>query len=240
VRKVGHLAALLGLLGALVVPAGVRAGTRVVDEVVAAVGHSAVLESDLVLARIVHLVPLSGLSPEEARRALFEGRIRLEVQYRDLEASGIVYRLKIDRESVAREFERRAGGEQELRRALEIAGLSMEDVRELALQVGAVNAYVNQRLRPRVRVSLQELRTAYQESLALEITARGGTPPPFEEVREQLHTLLVERKLNGEIERWIREARSRLEVTILVPPEELPLVERAKGPSPAPSPTVPR
>ncbi len=209
------------VLAGLALCAATAAGTELVDRIVAAVGRSAILESDLVLARIVHLVPVEGLSPEEARRAIFEGRLRLEIQYRDLEASGVVYRLKVDREAVERDLERRAGGGEKLRAALEGAGLGMEDLRELALEVGAVNAYVDQRLRPRVRVSFQELRTAYQETLVLEITARGEKPPPLEEVRDQLHSLLVERKLNGEIEKWIGEARSRLDVTILVPPEKL-------------------
>jgi len=230
VRVLWHLEVFWGLVMAVMLCVTAGAAAELVDEVVAAVGHSAILESDLELARIVHLVPVGGLSPEEARRAVFEGRLRLEIQYRDLEASGIVYRLKIDREAVVRELERRAGGEKELRAGLEEVGLEMEDVRELALRVGAVNAYVNQRLRPRVRLSLQELRTAYQESLALEITARGGTPPPFEEVRDQLHTLLVEKKLNGEIERWIHEARARLEVTILVPPERVLTVRGSDAP----------
>jgi len=202
-----------------------------VDRVVASVGRSAILESDLVLARIVHLVPVSRLSPAEARRAIFEGRVRLEIQYRDLEASGIVYRLKIDREAVVRELESRAGGAAALRSSLEVAGLGMEDLQELALRVGAVNAYVNQRLRPRVRVTLQELKTAYQESLVLEIVSRGGTPPSFEDVRDQLRTLLVERKLNREIEKWIQEARTRLEVTILAPPMA-PLDVAAPDPPP--------
>ena len=205
---------------ALLCPASVTA-MELVDEVVATVGSSAVLESDLELARIVHLVPVEHLGPAEACREIFEGRLRLEIQFRDLEASGIVYRLKIDRKAVVRELESRAGGAERLGTELEAAGLGMEDVRELALEVAAVNAYVNQRLRPRVRVSLREMRTAYEESLALEITARGGEPPPFETVRDQLHTLLVERKLNDEIRRWIRDARSRLQVTILVSPDQL-------------------
>jgi len=209
------------LLIAAVFCVGAGGASELVDQVVATVGSSPILKSDLDLARIVRLTPVSGLKPAEACRAIFEGRLRLEIQYRDLEASGIVYRLKVDREAVVRELERRNGGQAKLQSELEAAGLSLQDVRELAVRVAAVNAYVNQRLRPRVRVSLQELRTAYQESLVLEIASRGAAPPPFDEVREQLHTLLVEKKLNAEIRTWIRDARSRLQVTILVSPEML-------------------
>ncbi len=183
-----------------------------VDEVVASVGVYPILESDLTLARLVHLIPGGA-----GRSAILEARVRLEVQYRDLEASGVLYRLDMDHRAVLEDLVRRAGGAENLRKALAAHGLTMEDVNELASRIAAVNAYVRQRLRPRVRVLPEELEKAYEETLALEITAQGGTPPPLDEVREQLHTILVERKLNREIARWIREAERRQEITILVP-----------------------
>ncbi len=196
--------------------AGERDGT-LVDEVVAAVGVYPILESDLTLARLVHLTPEQEGTPEEERSRILQARVRLEVQYRDLEASGVLYRLDIDRAAVVEDLERRAGGRHELEAALRSHGLTMEDVSELAYRIAAVNAYVRQRLRPRVRVQPDELHKAYEETLALEISSRGGTPPPLDEVRDQLHRILVERKLNHEIARWIQEAGRRQEVTILVP-----------------------
>ena len=53
--------------------------------------------------------------------------------------------------------------------------------------------------------------------MALELSARGSNPPPFEQIRDQIYALLVERKLNEEIERWLALARERLEVTVLRP-----------------------
>jgi len=188
-----------------------------VDEVVAAVGVYPILESDLTLSGLVHLIPEGEVDPTPRRARLLEARVRLEVQYRDLEASGVLYRLDIDRQAVVTDLVERAGGRAALDAALEAHGLSMEDVSELAYRIAAVNAYVRQRLRSRVRVQPDELQKAYEETLALEISARGGTPPPMEQVKDQLQRILVERKLNREIARWIEEAESRQEVTILVP-----------------------
>ena len=188
-----------------------------VDEVVAAVGVYPILESDLTLGRLVHLVPAENGSPQDERHRILEARVRLEVQYRDLEASGVLYRLDIDRGAVLDDLVERAGGAERLRSALDANGLTMEDVSELAYRIAAVNAYVRQRLRPRIRIQPEELQKAYEETLVLEISARGGTPPPLAEVKDQLQRILVERKLNDEIARWIREAESRQEITILVP-----------------------
>jgi hypothetical protein len=213
------------ILGASVVAAGGAAPEttgvsrpHIIDEIVATVGRTPILESDLTLARLVHLVPESGNGSSTAdRSSILEARIRLELQYRDLQESGTLYRLKIDQHQVLESLAERAGGREALMAALEGTGLAWDDVEDLALRIAAVNAYVQQRLRPRVKVSMEELQTAYQEAVALELAAQHAEPPPLDKIRGQLHRLLVERKLNGEIERWLREARERLEVTVLRP-----------------------
>jgi hypothetical protein len=192
--------------------------THVVDEIVATVGRTPILKSDLVLARLVHLVPDTGGETDEVNRSsILQARIHLELQYRDLEESGTLYRLKVQQHEVLENLVKRAGGRTALTTALTGTGLVWEDVEDLALRIAAVNAYVQQRLRPRVKVSPEELQTAYQEAVALELTAQNAEPPSLDAIHGQLHRLLVERKLNGEIERWLREARERLEVTVLRP-----------------------
>lgn len=199
-------------------PGNERPRPNVVDEIVATVGRTPILESDLTLARLVRLVPPNGSdtgAPD--RSSVLEARIRLELQYRDLQESGTLYRLQIDQRQVLENLTERAGGRAALTAALEGTGLTWDDVEDLALRIAAVNAYVQQRLRPRVKVSMEELQTAYQEAVALELAAQHAEPPPLDKIRSQLHRLLVEKKLNGEIDRWLREARERLEVTVLRP-----------------------
>lgn len=199
-------------------PPGDQPKPEVVDRVVAVVGRTPILESDVTLARLVDLVPVDPGTPEAERRSQeVAARVRLEVQYRDLEISGTVYRLQFDTDGTVGRLVKRAGGKAKLAPRLAAAGLSSEDVRDLAVRIAAVNAYVEQRLRPQVRVTLPEMRTAYQETLALQITAQGKEPPPFSAVRSQLHRVLAEQKLNDLIERWTHEARSRLDVIMLHP-----------------------
>jgi hypothetical protein len=96
---------------------------------------------------------------------------------------------------------------------LEARGLSPADLDELALRMAAVDAFVQQRLRTRIAVSMEEIEAAYQRLLVDEIAAGDGALPPLAEVREQLTTVVVERKLNEEIERWLERASARQEVT---------------------------
>jgi hypothetical protein len=188
-----------------------------VEEVVAVVDRTPLLRTDVDLAEILGLVERAPeLSDREYRSALLDARIRLEVQFRDLEASGVLYRLEIDVEAVRRALLDAAGGLEALRPALEASGISDADIDELALRVSAVNAYAEQRLRPRISVSMQEIEAAHGE-LVLELQSRGEPAPTLSTVQEQLHRLIAERKLNDEIERWLDRALVEREVTRFVP-----------------------
>jgi cation transport regulator ChaC len=199
------------LIALAVVPAS--AGTMV-EEVLAVVDRTPILKSDIELAM---LVGLSRVEPAESkaelRSRLLDLRIRLELQLRDLESTGVLYRIKIDQETSLARLLEQAGGEHQLRAHLPEHGLVWSDVEALALRMAVATAYVEQRLRPQVAVSLDELQQAYQRLVDEELAPQGVTAPPLATVRDQLHQLLVERKLNAEIERWIEQAGERLGVT---------------------------
>ncbi len=187
-----------------------------VEEVVAVVDRTPLLRSDIDLAELVVLVERpAGATDADYRSALLEARIQLEVQFRDLEASGVLYRLELDVPGARRSVMAAAGDIDSLMEALAAAGLGDADIDELALRVCASNAYTEQRLRPRVSVTLQEIETAYR-SLAVELESQGESAPPLTSVQDQLHQLIAERKLNEEIERWVTRAFDEREVTRFV------------------------
>lgn len=193
------------------------AAAQIVEEVVAVVDSTPILRSDIALSELVRLVnPVSSDSPDVLQSLLLDARIRLELQYRDLEDSGTLYRLDLDVDKGLELLVLRAGGEDALRARLPQHGLAWVDVEELALRIAAASAYADQRLRPRVSVSLQELQTAYQEVVVSQNEAQGLPAPPLTTVQDDLHKLLVERKLNEEIQQWLTAAGERHEVTRFV------------------------
>jgi hypothetical protein len=184
-----------------------------VEEVVAVVDRTPLLLSDIDLAELVVLIDRPvGATDTDYRSALLEARIQLEVQFRDLEASGVLYRLELDVAGVRRSVLSAAGDVDSILQELAAAGLGEADIDELALRVCASNAYAEQRLRPRISVTLQEIETAYR-SLAVELESQGENAPPLTSVQDQLHRLIAERKLNDEIERWATRALEEREVT---------------------------
>ena len=187
---------------------------EIVEEVLAVVGTTPILHSDVELAALLHVVePEPEESTQDYRSRLLEARIRLELAFRELEEGGLLYRLEVDPEAVREGLVARAGGRELVERELEARGLSPADLDELALRMAAVDAVVQQRLRTRIAVSMEEIEAAYQRLLVDEIAAGDAALPPLAEVREQLTTVLVERKLNEEIERWLERAGARQEVT---------------------------
>ena len=186
---------------------------RTVEEVLAVVGSTPILYSDVTLAALVHLVEPEPMQPlEDYRSRLLSARILLEVEFRDLEDSGLLYRLELDTPTYREALIARAGGEDALDASLQHEGLVWPDVDELVLRVAAVDAFVEQRLRPRISVTMEEIEAAYQELLVNEIAASDEPVPPLSTVRDHLHTLLVERKLNEEIASWLERAEEDQEV----------------------------
>lgn len=191
-----------------------QAGSTVVEEVLAVVGKTPILHSDVTLAALVRLLePQPSETPVDYRSRLLDARIRLEVEFRDLEESGLLFRLNLDTQTARNTLVVRGGGAETLENEFSKTGLSSPDLDELALRIAAVDAFVEQRLRPRVSVSMEEIEGEYQDLLVAEIATSDEPPPPITVVQDQLRALLVERKLNEEIEKWVDRAAERQEVT---------------------------
>jgi hypothetical protein len=207
----------MGLVIVLLALAAVSApadGPVIVEKVLAVVGTAPILTSDVTLAEHVGLLPRDpGESTASYRSRLLDARIRLELQYRDLETSGVLYRLHLETDVVLHELVTRAGGPEPLATALTAGGFTQEDLDQLALRLAAARAYTEERLRPTVSVTLEEIQQAYEHLVRDQLASSGASAPSLPEVQDRLRALLVERKLNDEIRRWLETARERLGVT---------------------------
>jgi hypothetical protein len=190
-----------------------------IEEVVAAVGNTPILSSDLSLAREVKLIERTPSETDsEFAERLLETRINLELQFRDLEDSGTLFRLDLDVARSRADLVDRSGGEATLISRLEAEGLTAEDLDELSLRMASATAYIEQRLRPRIRVTAEEIQATYRDVVVQEMEAVDHDPPPLEEIQENIRQLLVQRKLNDEIERWLSAAAEQHEVTLYYRP----------------------
>ena len=162
-----------------------------VEEVLAVVGSTPILLSDLELAALVHLVDVE---PEESASAyrlrLLDARIRLEIEFRDIEDGGLLFRLELDPQRARQMLIERGGGTARLDLEFDAKGLVTADLDELVLRVAAVDAFIQQRLRPRISVNMDEIEAAYQQLLVDEIATSDETVPPLAAVRDRLFPAL--------------------------------------------------
>ena len=86
------------------------------------------------------------------------------------------------------------------------------DLRSLVAEQLYLSAYLDSRFRPAVQVEPQAIDDYYATTLVPQTRSRGETPPPLESVRDNIRELLIQRGINEQADRWLKERRARLHV----------------------------
>lgn len=207
----------LALAIALALPGGSLGAQEeeLVDRVLAVVDEDPILASDV--ERTIAL-GLAEPRPQEDRRELeqrvLEGLIEQRLRFHEVDRFGFG---QVPVEEIAAQVElirSRFPSEEAFQQRLAELQLGEEDLAQLVARQMMILAYVDERLGARVFVSLEDIRAYYQQELVPAMEERGEAPPPIEEVREQIRTIVRERRLVEEIERWTRELYRNANVEI--------------------------
>jgi len=94
-----------------------------------------------------------------------------------------------------------------------LAGLTEPDVRRITADQLFLNSYLDSRFRPTVQVQEQEIQDFYKNALIPRAQARGTTPPTFDAARDFIQEALIQRGINEQADRWLKESHARLRVT---------------------------
>ncbi len=206
------------------------------DRVVAVVDEEAVLLSDIEQVIGLGLVTAEPGESAAALRArvldqLIDQRLRFQVVDRFA-----FERVSVDliEAQVARIAEQFPSREAFLRRLAEL-DLDEEELHQLVARQLMVLNYVEERLGARVFVSLDDIRTYYEEELAPRLRKAGQPVPALEDVREDIRALLKEKRLNQEIEDWTERLRREADIQVFLDEPVQPLpprVDRVAGSAP--------
>lgn len=208
------LAALVAAAGLIACLAGAPLGAAsLLDRVVATVDDDPILASELEPPIALGLVTAGpGESDVAVRRRVLDDLIDERLRYHEVSRFGgsSLPVEAIDAQVAA--IRQRFTDPADLAARLAAAGMSEEGLRQLVARQILILTYVEERLGPRVFVSIDEIRSHYQNTLEPELRASGQPVPPFEEVREQIRQLLKERRLDEEVVRWTEELRRAADV----------------------------
>lgn len=217
-----------GLLAVVTLTAGAAAGQEEpVDRVLAVVDEETILASDVEQVIALGLVERQGEESEEAfRQRALQELIEQKLRFHEIDRYGFT-ELPVQRvEEEFAEIRRRYTDDGAWQARLAELGLDDQGVKALVARQLLVFTYIEERLGPRVFVSLEEIREYYDTVLVPEMNRRSAAVPPIDEVREQIREVLRQQRLNEELERWTEELRRDADIADYsdVEHEELPPV----------------
>jgi parvulin-like peptidyl-prolyl isomerase len=92
------------------------------------------------------------------------------------------------------------------------AGLSVLDIRNMVATQLYLSNYLDSRFRSAVQIAPKEVEDFYQSAVVTRAKARNQAPPALDASREYIQEALVQRGINEQADRWLKESRARLRV----------------------------
>jgi parvulin-like peptidyl-prolyl isomerase len=197
------------LLIALLAAAPLTHGQEVIDRIVARVENDIILASEVrALSRYQQFVDGKAESDEQIlERLIDQWIVRNEADTArfahpsDAEVAHGVERLQASFAS-PEEYESRR----------KQAGVNDLDIRNMAASQLYLNNYLDSRFRPAVQIDAKEVEDFYQNAVVPRAKARNQAPPALDASREYIEEALVQRGINEQADRWLKESRARLRV----------------------------
>lgn len=94
--------------------------------------------------------------------------------------------------------------------------LSDADVRSLVAAQLYLTDYLDSRFRSSVQIDPKQIEEFYRTAVVARAKARKQKPPTLEASQEYIQQALVQREINEQTERWLKESHSRLHVEKLL------------------------
>lgn len=100
-------------------------------------------------------------------------------------------------------------------------GLLETDVADILAEQADVLRFIDARFRMSVRVTPEEVRQYYQQSYVPEFRKSGhSTPPPLEQVRAQIESVLFQQRVNDLFATWLKTLRGQANIRLLYKDED--------------------
>jgi len=92
------------------------------------------------------------------------------------------------------------------------SGLSDAEVRGIVASQLYLSSYLDSRFRPAVQVDSKAVEDFYENAVVPQAKARGQEPPTLDAARDFVQEALVQRGINEQAEKWLKESRARLHI----------------------------
>jgi parvulin-like peptidyl-prolyl isomerase len=199
--------------GFLLIAATLAAGQEVIDRIVARVDNDIILMSDVrALAKYQAFVDGKAEPDADILERLIdqyivrnEAKAALFPQPSDEDVKRSLERLKRSFSS-PEEFEERK----------KQSGLTDEDIDRMLRAQLYLSNYLDSRFRASIQIDDADIENFYKTRIVPRAESRGQTPPTLDAARGFIQEALVQRAINEQSDRWLKEARARLHIDNLL------------------------
>jgi len=204
-----------GLCAAGAHAASAAQAPETVDRIVVRIEGDIILLSELrELAGYQQLLEGRAQPEDQLLRALIEQWVvRSEAQ-----AAQFPTPTDVEMDAEAGRIQSRFPSPQAYRERLAALNLSPQSLRHIVEQQFYLASYLDYKFRPAARVEDEDISRYYEQELAPALRAKNQTPPPLDELREQIREVLIQRGINERADTWFEETKSRLQIEIVSSP----------------------
>ena len=96
------------------------------------------------------------------------------------------------------------------------SGLSEEEVRRMLRSQLYLSNYLDSRFRPSIQIDDKAIQEFYEKRVIPRAQSRGQNPPTLEAAHDFVQEALVQRSINDQADKWLKESRVRVRLEILL------------------------
>jgi hypothetical protein len=95
-------------------------------------------------------------------------------------------------------------------------GITDDEIRRFVRAQLYLSNYLDSRFRPSIQIDEKAVDDFYKTRVVPRAESRGQTPPTLENARDFIQEALVQRAINEQADRWLKESRTRVRVEIML------------------------
>ena len=96
------------------------------------------------------------------------------------------------------------------------SGISDDEIRRFVRAQLYLSNYLDSRFRSAIQIDEKAVEDFYKTRVVPRAESRGQTPPTLENARDFIQEALVQRAINEQADRWLKESRARVRVDIML------------------------
>jgi parvulin-like peptidyl-prolyl isomerase len=201
------------VLAFLAIPAAAVFAQETIDRIAARVENDVILLSDVrELSRYQLFV--DGKAEDDAK--ILDRLIDQWIVRNEASISRIAQPSDEDVERSLARLKRAFASPEEFENRRKQSGLTDEDIHRMLKSQLYLSNYLDTRFRPSIQVDDKAIEDFYQTRVIPRAQSRGQTPPTLDSARDFIQEALVQRAINEQADKWLKESRARVRVEILL------------------------